>query len=272
MNKFWAYLKTKSFRNNFLAAIGTIVFILLVAYLSLGYYTRHGEGVPVPMLKGSSVEKATALLDQQGFKYRVDSVYVLDQAPGTVIEQDPDAGTNVKQGRTIYLTVVTRIAPNVALPDLTQSTYREAAATLSNFGLKLGDTTYKSDIARDRVLEVHYNGQSIQPGFKLPKGSRVDLVLGDGEGASEVDIPDVVNLNLDEARFAISGAKLGIGTITYQGTITDSTNLVVVSQFPMKTDSAAKTSIGTKINLTVTQGKKTDDQQQQQQQQPPQQR
>ncbi|MCJ8209551.1 PASTA domain-containing protein [Mucilaginibacter sp. RS28] len=262
MSKFWEYLKTKSFRNNFLIAVGAVFLVLLIAYFSLGYYTRHGEGVPVPGLKGMPVEKATALLDQQGFKYQVDSVYVLDQPPGTVIEQDPDAGTNVKQGRNIYLTVVTRLAPNVSLPDLSQSTFREAEATLSNFGLKIGDTTYRSDIARDRILEIKFAGQTIQPGFKLPKGSKVDLVLGDGAGASEVDIPEVVNLDLDAARFAIKGAGLAIGSITYQGSITDSTNLVVISQFPMKTDSLSKTSIGTRINLTVSQGKKTDEPQQ----------
>ena len=42
----------------------------------------------------------------------------------------------------------------------------------------------------------------------------------------------------------------------FQGSITDSSNVVVVSQSPMKTDSVTKVSIGTKINLVVTQGKK----------------
>ncbi|NCD71901.1 PASTA domain-containing protein [Mucilaginibacter agri] len=262
MSKFWTYLKTKSFRNNFLAAIGTVVFVLLVAYFSLGYYTRHGEGVPVPQLKGMNIDRAAALLEQQGFKYQVDSVYVLDHDPGTVIEQDPDAGTNVKENRTIYLTVVTKLAPNIALPDVEQSTFREAEATLSNFGIKIGDTTYRSDIARDRVLEIRFGGQVIKPGTKLPKGSKVDLVLGDGGGASEVDIPELINLDLDAAKFAIKGAGLTIGTIMYSGAITDSTNVIVTAQSPMKTDSLSKTSIGTRINLTVSQGKKTDEPQQ----------
>jgi hypothetical protein len=69
----------------------------------------------------------------------------------------------------------------------------------------------------------------------------------------------LMNQDLDAARFAIRGAGLSIGSITYQGMITDSTNLVVVSQYPARTDSTAKTSIGTRVNLTVTQGKKTDE-------------
>ncbi len=245
-----------------LAALGSSITLLLIAYFSLGYYTRHGEGVPVPKLKGLPIERAMGLLEEQGFRYQIDSVYIQDQPPGTVLEQDPDAGTNVKENRTIYLTIVTRNAPDVALPNLEQSTYREAVATLANYGLKVGDTTYTADIARDRVLMVKLGGRPITTGTKLPKGSSVTLVLGDGAGASEQDIPDLINLDLDAARFAIKGAQLNIGTITYQGLITDSTNLIVVGQMPMKTDSVSKASIGTRINLTVSQGKKTDEQQQ----------
>jgi beta-lactam-binding protein with PASTA domain len=258
MSKFGAYLKTRSFRINIIMAIITVIVVVLIAFYSLGYYTNHGTGIPVPKLKGESIDRAMAVLKEQGFGYKIDSVYVQDVAPGTIVEQDPDAGTNVKEGRVIYLTMVTLLAPNISLPDLEQSSYREAVATLSNYGLKMGDTTYRSDIARDRILEVRFGGQVIKTGTKIPKGSRIDLVLGDGEGASEVDIPELVHLDLDAARFAIKGSGLTIGTITYQGSITDSTNVVVVSQYPMKTDSLSKTSIGTRINITVTQGAKTD--------------
>ncbi|MDP9078501.1 MAG: PASTA domain-containing protein [Bacteroidota bacterium] len=258
MRKFWAYLKTRQFRANLLLAIGTVVVILMIAFFSLSFYTRHGTGIPVPQLKGMQVEKAMSMLKEQGFDYKIDSVYVLDQPPGSVVEQDPDPGTNVKENRTIYLTVVTRQAPAVSMPDLEPYTYREAVATLANYGLKVGDTTYKSDIARDRILEMRFGGQEIKAGTKLPKGSRIDLVLGNGEGASEVEIPDLVNQDLDAAKFVIKQGGLTVGTITYQGTITDSTSLVVVAQSPIKTDSLSKASNGTRINLTVSQGKKSD--------------
>ncbi|MCR8556182.1 PASTA domain-containing protein [Mucilaginibacter sp. BJC16-A38] len=258
MRKFWAYLKTRQFRANLLLAIGTVVVILMIAFFSLSFYTRHGTGIPVPQLKGMQVEKAMSMLKEQGFDYKIDSVYVLDQPPGSVVEQDPDPGTNVKENRTIYLTVVTRQAPPVSMPDLEPYTYREAVATLANYGLKVGDTTYKSDIARDRILEMRFGGQEIKAGTKIPKGSRIDLVLGNGEGASEVEIPDLVNQDLDAAKFVIKQGGLTVGTITYQGTITDSTSLVVVAQSPIRTDSLSKASNGTRINLTVSQGKKSD--------------
>ena len=132
-------------------AIGTVLLVFLTAFFSLSIYTRHGTGIQVPQLQTLPIEKAINILKAQGLEYKVDSVYVLDEKPGSVIQQDPDPGTMVKENRTIYLTVVTRNAPPVALPDLEPYTYREAIATLSNYGLKVGDTTYKPDIARDRI-------------------------------------------------------------------------------------------------------------------------
>jgi beta-lactam-binding protein with PASTA domain len=257
MSKFVDYLKTKSFRNTILLAIVAVILVVLIAFYSLGSYTRHGSGIPVPKVTGMQIDRAISMLKDQSFGVSVDSVYVLDQSPGTVIEQDPDAGTNVKEGRVIYLKIVKNQAPNVALPDIIDAPYISAAATISNYNLKIGDTTYKPDIARNHVLEVRFAGQPIQAGTKIPQGSKIDLVLGDGSGASEVEIPDLANQDLDAVRFVLKNSGLALGTITYEGTISDSTNLVVVSQVPVKTDSVTKIPNGTRINVTVTQGKKT---------------
>lgn len=257
MSKFGAYLKTKQFRNNLIMALASFAGIILIAFFSLGFYTRHGSGIPVPPLKGMQVDRAMELLKDQGFDYKIDSVYVLDHPAGSVVEQDPDAGTSVKENRTIYLTIVTRVPPNVVLPDLESYTYREAAAVISNFGLKVGDTIFKADIA-NHILEVHYAGAVIKAGTKLPKGSVIDLVIGNGAGPSEVEIPDLINQDFNTAKFVLKGAGFTLGTVTYEGTITDSTQTIVTAQSPMKTDSLNKISIGTRINLTVSQGKKTD--------------
>nr|WP_294790296.1 PASTA domain-containing protein [uncultured Mucilaginibacter sp.] len=254
MKKLLAYLKTSSFRKTALFAIGSVISVVLIAFFSLSYYTDHGSGVPVPQLTKLSIDRAIDILEQQGFNYYVDTIYAGDETPGTIVQQDPDAGTLVKKGRIIYLTMAALQAPPVAMPDIEQTQYIQAVATLANLGLKVGDTTYRSDIARDMVLEVKLNGQTIKSGTKIPKGSRLDLVLGDGNGAGELPIPEVVNLDLDEARVAIKGAGFTLGNITYQGAITDSSRLKVISQFPAPTDSASTTSIGSRINLTVTQG------------------
>ncbi len=256
MSKLGSYLKSKDFRKTILLAIAAVIVLSLVAFFSLDWYTRHGSGIPVPKLTGLPIDKAQSLLKEQGFGISIDSVYVADQEPGTVVEQDPDAGTNVKENRIIYLKIVKNKAPIVAIPDIIDAPYISAQATLSNFGLKIGDTTYKADIARDHVLQIRFGGEAVQPGTKIPKGSTIDLVLGDGAGASEVEIPDLVNLELDAAKFALKGSGLVLGTITWQGKITDTASVVVVAQSPIKTDSLTKAPIGTKVNVTVSQNKK----------------
>lgn len=256
MSKFGAYLKTKEFRKTILLAIGSVIAVVLIAFFSLSFYTNHGSGIPVPKLKGLNVDNAIKMLEDQGFDYRIDSVFKVDAAPGTIIEQDPDPGTNVKENRIIYLTMVSTLAPDILLPNVEQTLFISASRVLKNYGLKF-DTTYRADIARDMVLEVRFAGQIIKPGTKIPKGSTVNLILGDGAGASEVPVPDLINQDLDAAKFVLSSSGgLALGEIIYRGAITDSSNVIVVSQSPMPNDSA-KVSIGTKINITVEQGTKT---------------
>ncbi len=253
MPKFISYLKTKSFRSNLIAAVITVAVILFVAFYSLRYYTKHGQGLNVPALKGLAFTQAISKLEALGLRYEVDSVYIMDTPPGTVIDQDPNANTYVKDNRTIYLTISMNTAPNVKFPDIDSKPFTQAQAIIESFGLKLGDTTYKSDVARDVVLQVSFGGQSLTVGQLIPKGSRIDLVLGDGKGNEEVDIPTLIGLTKDEALFALrNGAMLNLGMVTWEGVITDSTSAVIVKQEPFATDSVTKVKIGTPVNITLS--------------------
>jgi len=252
MSKFIAYLKTKSFRTNILAALLTVVGLLLIAFFSLRYYTKHGQGLNVPSVKGLSFEQAVSKLEDAGLKYEVDSVFIMDQPAGIVIDQDPDPNTFVKDNRTIYLTINAGKVPNTKFPDIAFKTLREAQAIIESSRLKLGDTTYKPDVSRDVVLEATFGGQPIQPGDIIPVGSRINLVLGDGRGSEEVDIPQLTGLTVDEARFSLKGSNLSLGNIIYEGDITDSANAVITKQDPMPVDSLTKVAIGTKINITLS--------------------
>ncbi|MBC7914004.1 MAG: PASTA domain-containing protein [Pyrinomonadaceae bacterium] len=192
-------------------------------------------------------------MEAQGLNYHVDSVYQMDTPPGMVVEQDPDPKTNVKLNRTIYLTIITRIAPNVGFPDIFEKTFLEARAVLSNYGIKIGDTSYISDIARDRVLQVDFRGKNINKGDQIPKGSTISLVLGDGKGASEVDLPDLTGLSLNEAIFSLKGSSLQPGIVSYEN-ITDSSTARVIKQLPALSDSLTKVNIGSSVDIILSNG------------------
>ncbi|TAH05124.1 MAG: PASTA domain-containing protein [Sphingobacteriales bacterium] len=252
MQNFFKYLVTPDFRKQLLIAIVSIFLLIIMIAVSLRFYTRHGEGLAVPNLKGLNIANAIDILEAEGFSYQIDSVFVVDKKPGTVLEQDPDANTQVKINRIIYLSIVSSLTPDVSFPDIEDKTFREASAILENYGLKVGDTIYKNDIARDAVLAFSLADQGVKIGQKIPKGSRINLVLGDGMGAEQVEVPNLVGLTLSEAMFSIKGASLNLGMVTYEGEVQDTLSAVIVSQNPGVKDSLVKTIMGTKINLVLS--------------------
>lgn len=206
----------------------------------------------VPELKGQNIEQAVQTLEGLGLRYELDSVYMMDKPPGMVIEQNPNAGTFVKENRTIYLTVNTSKAPNVNFPDVEFKTIREAKAIIEGYGLKMGDTTYKPDVSRDVVLMAFFGGSEIKKGESIPRGSRIDFTLGDGRGSEEVDIPDLIGLTESEARFSLKGSMLVLGSTIYEGQVTDSANAVIIRQTPFAIDTLTKVKIGTPIHVVLS--------------------
>ncbi len=230
--KFIQFLKTKEFRKHLLIAIVSIGILLFIAFKGVSSFTKHGQTVTVPDLKGMPIEDATQLLEEQSFRYIVDSIYTDVQEEGSVFEQDPDANAQVKENRTIYLTIVSSTPPTVKLPDLIDVSLREAKAILESYGLKVGQLIYKPDLAQNAVLGLNYKGQSVGKGFQLSKGATIDLVLGDGYGNLKVVIPNLVGLSYEEALFVLRGSKLTIGSVIFDGNSNDTLSAKIYKQSP----------------------------------------
>ncbi len=149
---------------------------------SLKQYTRHNEHQLVPSLNGLSLNQAVQELKSQELRFQVidSSQFFQHLPPFSVIDQVPKANSKVKRNRLIYLTINRSSQPLVVLPELVQVTLRNAKSIISASGLLIGDTTYIQDIGKDMILKVNFQGKEVQSGFRLPKGSAIDLVLGNG--------------------------------------------------------------------------------------------
>lgn len=249
MGDFILYLKSKDFKRSLALAFGIFFLLIISMYFFLMYYTRHGEYRKVPSLKGLLLKDAVQKIDEQGLRYQIDSVYVQDKAHGMVVEQDPDAFTNVKANRIIYLTITTNNIPKINLPDIENLDILEAKAIIDNHGLKIVDTLYRSDIAQNVVLEVRVGEQVINPSTPIAKGTGLTLVLGDGNGSNVVVVPSCVGLPLLEAQHLLKRSSLTLGRVTYIGK-GDSLRAKVISQIPLS-DTTKKVSIGTRIDITI---------------------
>jgi beta-lactam-binding protein with PASTA domain len=188
-----------------------VVLLFLIFLGSLGYLTRHGRILKIPSVAGRSLNDATKILNDQGFDVEIqDSVYLDTIKPLTVIKQFPEADASVKINRKVYLTINRSIPPLIEMPRLVGS-FRNAVLILKQFGLKLGDTTYKPDFTKNSVLSQLYHGEEIKPGTKIPMGSTIDLVLSSGLANVDMSVPDMFGMTYAQAKVKMD--SLGIGMI-----------------------------------------------------------
>lgn len=198
--------KTVWFNLLVIILCGSLLYILF--FISLGWLTHHGESVIIPNVVGHSMKDAVADLEGMTFEVIVDSAYVPDQKPFTVLKQIPDSGSSVKKGRTVFITVNKAQPPTAPMPNLIGLSYRSAEMILKNNKLLLGDTTYRPDIAEGAVLEQLYKGAQVKAGDMIPQGSKINLVLGDGLGNTDFNVPDLIGMPYNEAMSVINGMNL----------------------------------------------------------------
>ncbi|WP_177230378.1 PASTA domain-containing protein [Chitinophaga sp. CF118] len=224
----------RSFGFNLAVAVGSILLLGLVFFLSLGVITKHGDTLTVPDVYKKNVQEATMILEKEGFNVDVrDSIYI-DSIPALAVwEQTPEKGATVKVGRTIYLTINKVVPPMVAMPDLEGFTFRSAEMMLRSLRLNVGDTIYKPDFATNTVLQQLLNGKVLKPGKMIPEGSNITLVLSSGTGSTENPAPNLIGLTFLEAKETLSASNLSIGTVLIDPGVGDTLNAYVTKQSPM---------------------------------------
>jgi beta-lactam-binding protein with PASTA domain len=204
--------------KHLLITVGSgLLIVLLFFYGFLPSTTNHGETITVPDVRNQHVNDLEDVLVGRSLRYTInaDSSYTPDQEPFTVIDQFPKANSKVKENRRIYVTLNARKPPLVKMPDLKDKSLMISQITLQSFGLKLGKIEYRPDMAANVVLDQMYDGQAIKGGDMIPKGSKIDLYIGDGFGNRQWKMYQYVNQPLEDARVGIVGIGLTIGKIEY---------------------------------------------------------
>jgi beta-lactam-binding protein with PASTA domain len=161
-----------------------------------------------------------------------DSIYVDSISPLQVVKQFPDADEVVKANRTIFLIIRSVEPPLVEMPNLIGYSFRNAEVVLKTMDLKVGDTLFRPDFARNAVLEQRMNGQLIAAGTKIKKGSSITLVLGDGVGDQPIPVPGLVGMNYLDAKALLDSNGLSFGAIVLESGVQDTATAWVYKQSP----------------------------------------
>jgi beta-lactam-binding protein with PASTA domain len=236
------YLKSKPVLVNILYAVLSLIVFAYLSLLFLRVYTHHSQGIVVPDYAGLAKKEYVSQIKKKNLRYEIiDSIYLPDKKPGTVIEQYPAAGNKVKQHRTIYLTIASQTPEKVPVPFVINVGLREAQSRLDNVGLKVGVVIYRPSEFDNLVLEQRFHDRLLPKGELIPEGTAIDLVVGKGLSSEKIALPALIRMSLADARSTLYYNNLTTGALIYDTTVVssvDTINARVWKQLPDPTVSS----------------------------------
>lgn len=130
--------------------------------------------VELPDVTGQPEDAARSTLDELGLRVKVTEQESADREPGTVLAQDPAAGSTARVGDTITLTVAAE-PKNVAVPELVGRSQATAERRLqaAGFAVRVVSEETSDDAQVGRVISA-----DPATGQQAPVGSTVTIVVG----------------------------------------------------------------------------------------------
>ena len=239
--------------KNLLLGAAFVLVLGVLATLSLNVITHHGKTVTTPDFSNLTVPQARELASKNQVHVKVvDSVFVRRLSGGVVYRQQPKAGTTVKKGRSIFLTINSVVPRKVVMPNLFGYSVTEARSELRNRGLNLGRLNYVKDMATNNVLEQRCEGKEAKAGDLVVSGSVIDLTVGVGEQDNHTVVPKLVGMKYFNAIDAVHEKFLNVGKVTFDPDIrsyADTMNAVVYKQDPAGTDRTLGANVGFSLTL-----------------------
>lgn len=249
INKILYLLKDKAFWANLIVFFILMLISGWILLMSLKLITKWGQSADVPNILNKNFEVATEKIEEVGLEWEVkDSVYRTDLPEGTVIDVQPAPGLNIKAGRTVFLVVATKNPPKVEMPALVgRSSLRFAQIELESRGLRLGSLSYIPSPDKDAVLSQRIGNTEIAAGTLIPKGTVINLTLGDGVTGAIMDVPYLIGLTKDEIEQYLQENNM-VANFFYNKDIEDTAAAVVFKQYP-NSNGEEKLNMGEPLDL-----------------------
>ena len=231
----------------------SILFLIILALLLIfntilmPWYVKQASLVQVPSVSGLSFLDARKVLEDAGLDVKQGDIKYDETKPiGIVLDQNPMTGEQVKKGRRVYLTLCGG-EQLIEVPKLVGKTERDARFTLVQRNLQAGEIVRKFTTEQPEDVVVQ---QIIQPGSKVKKSTKIDLIISNGQLLGDIYIPDVMGKKLNDAKKIIEERKLKLGKVTYQPS--DLEPGTVIDQYPKKEKSAKE---NTPVDLFIAKKK-----------------
>lgn len=157
------------------------------------YWVSSGPAfVEVPNLTGRHINDASRILQNEGLELG-ERLQVFDESdPGTVLNQNPRTGQEVRSGTAIDVTV-SQGPETGAVPDVVGLNEADASTALANAGFRIARFFEFNDDFEEGIVF----GQDPQPGAAVESGSVVQIFIS--EGPRSFPMPDVVGDTEEDA-------------------------------------------------------------------------
>ena len=227
-----------------LALILAIPASQLILNLFTGAFSE--KDIKVPNVVGMTVDEATKSLGDIDLKIKVGEELISSEfESGKIMSQDPAAEMTVKTGNTITVNV-SKGQKEGTIPLLTNKSLVDATFTLENYGFTKGNVTIEtSDLPKDFVIR-----QSPEAGTPASAGASVNLVLSDGLKMQVVSMPNLVGMNIENAKQELAKIGLVLGEVTYDYSTMYDMNVVIGQGLNPNTEVVRNTL----VNLAVSKG------------------
>ena len=239
-----------------LAMIGISLVILFLVFTFLKIYARQGQEYELPDVVGTNIADLQADNPIDLDVVVMDSVYRPGQEGGRILTQDPKAGTMVKKGRKLYITMTAYSPEDAVLPELAGLTVRQAVSELLNIGLEVGKLKFVEDRYKNSVIDQTCNGKTVYAGQQIARGSVIDLTVGLGDSTGRSVVPFVIGKTRDRARRDILSLSLNVGKEHFNG-VKHKETAVIYRQEP-DYNGVNKYAYGTEVELWYVDEDKTD--------------
>ena len=125
------FFKRYPWALHLLLMVGVSVIILVLVFFFLRLYARQGQEYELPDVVGSKIETLEHDNPLELDVVVMDSIFRPGEEGGLILTQDPKAGTMVKKGRKLYVTMTAYTPEDAVLPELAGLTVRQAVNELS---------------------------------------------------------------------------------------------------------------------------------------------
>lgn len=216
---------------------------LLVSGMFFGYFKLKEllmvKEVAVPNIVGMEEEQAKEEIEELGLKFSIKSREKSEEyAAGEIIWQSIEPSTKVKEGYTIEV-IISEGKDLVRVPSLINKSLEEAERLLEEKGLLI-EITYRNS---DTTPEGYIIKQEPEPFTSLESGSKVNVIVSQGEEVKKVIMINVKGLNIIDAQNRILSAGLEIGNVVPQPSDSVEKDIVIWQEYEQGTELETKTSV-----------------------------